>query len=471
MFSVYELFCPFKDRMRIHARNTTCLTTIHFCRKDVSKMKQRMVLLLKVGISISIAVVALLQLYLIPVDRVIHSPASKIIIVGNQSKTIFQYPILVPNMWNDSSSILPLWMKEYLAWHSRTRAEWMHPERWRLNPDERPLLLILQCTDADDKCGGTADRLKPLPLVILAASKSPRRRLILIRWKGRPCALEEFLVPPIGGLDWTVPRWLDDELAIPKANFSRRSIQNIQPFLHLIQKYANVSVITTKLQWPNGGETIFDNELKTPGEFRRIYHQLFRVTFTPTEPIKAHLNDVYERTWLRGKGLYVASHYRAFWWEQYDAPNSSVQVAAALNAVNCASTLRYSSSEAVYFASDSLVAIQAVEEYARESHRPIVVVRHSSPLIHLDRVRNASHDLIQSRKTTIKTWQVNELYETVSVSELYPTFVDLLLLGNARCVAYGEGGFGLFGLMMSYNSSCSFRHTHRHKLNLCDWKD
>lgn len=64
----------------------------------------------------------------------------------------------------------------------------------------------MQCLDfMDDHCGGTADRLKPFVLLLREAHKS--KRLLFIHWN-RPARLEEFLVPPRGGLDWRAPPFL-----------------------------------------------------------------------------------------------------------------------------------------------------------------------------------------------------------------------------------------------------------------------
>ena len=66
--------------------------------------------------------------------------------------------------------------------------------------------MIMQClAEQDRRCGGTADRLKPLPWAVRVAYQT--HRILLIRWT-RPARLEEFLLPPQGGVDWRVPEWL-----------------------------------------------------------------------------------------------------------------------------------------------------------------------------------------------------------------------------------------------------------------------
>ena len=71
----------------------------------------------------------------------------------------------------------------------------------------------MQCLrDQDEeKCGGTADRLKPFLYQLREAYE--RQRVLLIYWT-KPARLEEFLLPPKGGIDWRVPTWLEPIVSI-----------------------------------------------------------------------------------------------------------------------------------------------------------------------------------------------------------------------------------------------------------------
>ena len=79
------------------------------------------------------------------------------------------------NLWDDDSH-LPDWAKAYFNWHKHKRKTWnlvnYTSERW----------LIMQCLADQDKrkCGGTADRLKPVPFMLRMAYNS--HRILLIRW-------------------------------------------------------------------------------------------------------------------------------------------------------------------------------------------------------------------------------------------------------------------------------------------------
>jgi hypothetical protein len=120
-----------------------------------------------------------------------------------------------PNLWDGSPS-LPPWMKEYFGWHRAERGR-LTRGNW-----ETRRYLVLRCLEDDAECGGASDRLGPLPYLLMLAHRA--RRLLFIHWS-RPAPLEEFLVPPAGGMDWTVPECVRfnltgaaGSLALAKAN-------------------------------------------------------------------------------------------------------------------------------------------------------------------------------------------------------------------------------------------------------------
>jgi hypothetical protein len=107
------------------------------------------------------------------------------------------------NLWEDDSDVPPPWLKDYMEWHHDTRQK-LNESNW-----QNYKYILLRCVEADDKCAGAADRLKMIPMQILLAEQA--KRLFFIHWS-RPAALEEFLVPPAGGLDWRLPAWLAEKI-------------------------------------------------------------------------------------------------------------------------------------------------------------------------------------------------------------------------------------------------------------------
>ena len=94
---------------------------------------------------------------------------------------------------------LPNWIKEYMKYHTEV-VQNLTVHNWK-----EYKYLVLRCYRRDERCGGLSDRIKPVPLILLAAQRS--QRILFIDWD-RPFELQHFLVPPKHGFQWTVPRAL-----------------------------------------------------------------------------------------------------------------------------------------------------------------------------------------------------------------------------------------------------------------------
>jgi hypothetical protein len=321
--------------------------------------------------------------------------------------------------------------------------------------------LILRCTKNERKCGGVADRLKSIPFFIAAAARS--KRIFLIRW-GRPTKLEEFLLPK--EVNWSVPDWMVDK--IENENVSSRMKPHGSALIK-VYKRERSTVLESLLQDFYGGSALYykiqaelnNNSGLDPKElemrnmagwssYGQIFHDLFRTLFKPSPPVAKLVQSKMETANLTA-GRYVSCHHRAFYAieDQKHKRKTGHLRDKALNAVNCASMIMPGAP--IYFASDSQESINAVRHAAAKRHRRIVTIHEDTKeALHLDK----ADDL-----------------ETKNVSEFYPTFVDLLLMANGRCTAYGEGGFGRFGALLSYNSSCIIKHNEKHKTDACMWTD
>merc|ERR1719410_3231083 len=98
------------------------------------------------------------------------------------SKTSFND---VQNTIND----LPHWLQDYIWWHAEQRRSHMD--------DPGTKFLTVAC-HRDFPCGGVSDRLRSIPYFLLLAHRT--NRVLLIKWQ--KFELEEYLIPPPGGLDW-----------------------------------------------------------------------------------------------------------------------------------------------------------------------------------------------------------------------------------------------------------------------------
>jgi hypothetical protein len=372
---------------------------------------------------------------------------------------------------------IPEWMKEYLDWHTQTVAT-LHQGNW-----DRYNYIVLRCYRVDERCGGVSDRLKPVPLILLAAARS--RRVFFIHWD-RPCRLEEFLVPPhtqrapfslfntIIGVQWSVPDFMEPilqthpHLLLTRAkNLLNRTSESTAPtFVH------------THIHDVLGGSTQYDEQFGQ-GAFGKVYHDLFRILFAPSPGVQRLIDSKMlflgrtgttaaaaadpntktttstSRTTLSNStpptpllpqllvpGTYAVAHYRAEYGREVrkhpklTEPGFLRQV--ALNAIRCASQLRTHNRTPIYFASDNPMAMETVRLLALEKQYPLIT---------FDRDEAVPLKLDDYNTTT-----------TTKPSDYYSTFVDLLLAGNGNCVAYGRGGFGRFASLLSFNASCSIKH-------------
>ena len=327
----------------------------------------------------------------------------------------------------------PEWMRLYFNWHSKFRRS-LNQTNWKSFK-----YLILRCTHEDRKCGGLADRLKPLPYLIRLAAQ--HKRLFLIRWD-RPAKLEEFLLP--NKLDWTVPDWM---VARIEENTVSRGVKiSAGEWSNFTSSDADVTVLEGKIQDIFGGAEYYSKAVQDPSEtYEAIYHNVFRSLFKPSPPIEKMVNDKRLSDTLIA-GQYAVAHYRAFYAieDKKEKVSKDTHRHLAINAVNCASKLRPGGP--VYFASDSKVAVDAVKDYATDYRYPISVAQ-SDEALHIDKF---GKDDQRSK-------------------EFYSVFVDLLLMADGKCVSYGKGGFGRFALLLSHNSTCTNRHFYKNKVQLCSW--
>lgn len=332
-----------------------------------------------------------------------------------------------------SQQAIPNWLTEYMIWHGEQR-QTLTPDNWNATGRK---YLVMQCLNVDERCGGTADRLKPIPTLLFLAFQY--KRILLIHWE-RPCKLEEFLQPTSRGLDWRVPEWLNPKL------FGSRPVGTT---VRQIKRHARANggsdvVVRSRYQSDNGGAEYYNEHFNKTGPFEQVYHSIWHTVFEPVAPLQKKIDDTMKNLSLV-PGEYAAAHLRAVYGVK-SRPNPVIRNWAT-NAVNCASQLRPGGP--IFFASDSNFALHVVKQYAAVHKYKIVSLQHEKEPLHLEKSNHTDRD----------------------PSEYYDTFVDLYLLGNSRCLSYNVGGFGTWGLIMGYDSSCSKRHAPIHFRNYfkCDW--
>jgi hypothetical protein len=297
---------------------------------------------------------------------------------------------------------------------------------------ESKTFLIMECyayfspkqnkTVFSKPCGGLSDRLTPLPLLVWIAHRT--RRILFIYWN-RPMGLEEFL-EPASVLDWRMPRELVPHLV--GGGGGGTLIKNERNAYAMAM--TGPRVVRSRLQMP--GEETFRK--KTKLSYEDVFPDLWTALFRPVPRLQTKIDAQ-----LAAHGLtpdqYAATHIRA----RHNKHFSSAEVIQATNrALRCTSQLFPGAP--ILVASDLSdvyeVARNVSLEYLNYSFR--VETLDENSFIHLD-------------------WDPQ--WETRTADDYDGVFQDLYLLGSAKCVSHGVGGYGKFGMRMTVGAStCGFDH-------------
>uniref|UniRef100_A0A7S4AV33 Uncharacterized protein n=1 Tax=Pseudo-nitzschia australis TaxID=44445 RepID=A0A7S4AV33_9STRA len=352
------------------------------------------------------------------------------------------------------STILPQWMKDYFDWH-REQTVAINECNYR-----NYKFLILRCSLSEGKCGGVADRLKSLPFFIAVAASS--KRIFFIRWE-RPAKLEEFLIP--NEINWSLPDWLPAKADhfVEESSNSHFTRNAKVLYKHMRRrKYSNRLVLEGLVQDYYGGSSIYHkidcdmDETKTYNktqaeeqgdfmgwlEYERIYRDLFYTIFEPSPPVKKLIQEkMISENLVSGK--FAAAQYRAFYGieNQKNRLMNATLVKKTRNALYCASEVQ--SGDPIVFASDSRLAVLEArkmdEEYA---DRRIVIFDDEKEALHFDK---------------------RDQWRSGKVADLYPAFVELLVMAEAKCISVGIGGYSRFANILSADPTCLIRHENKRK--------
>jgi hypothetical protein len=190
------------------------------------------------------------------------------------------------------------------------------------------------------------------------------------------------------------------------------------------------SLLRSRFQSVTGGAELYDKELG-PGEttFNEVYHDAWRVLFTPSKPVRQELEQNMDDMELV-PGEFAAAHLRALYARPYLASRLNETVVEwTHNALNCASQLRPGGP--FFFASDHTYAIQVAQSYGVQKSTKIVARKHERRPFHFEK---------------------EEDWQSLQPSEFYDTFIDLLLIGMSKCVNFNRGGFGQWGMLIGFGS-------------------
>ena len=98
-------------------------------------------------------------------------------------------------------------------------------------------------------------------------------------------------------------------------------------------------------------------------------------------------------------------------------------------------------------------AVRFARKYGKKLNHSIATTDETAEALHLDK---------------------RDQWKSGDPSEFYPTFVDLLIMKEAKCLSLGEGGYGRFANILSVDPTCSVRHHSstpnvKKTVTICDW--
>jgi len=335
---------------------------------------------------------------------------------------------------------LPIWLQDYIHWHENT---------------PHAPLLIVKCLHTDTSCGGTADRLQPLPLYLLLAVRLQRR--LIVYWQ-RPYGLEEFLEPVT--MDWRIPseyQTQNDTWWRQQTFVGGHDVEALLRGSGLRPKMRNLeehSIVTLMYQSNLHGSNLYDEYVpklyRDNTTFDQVYANLWHSIFRPIPIIRQQVQEQLARL----GSDYVAVHIRS----QYQkAAGPKKTVVVARNALQCVSQLRTSPNQTIFVTTDNANSTRAALMVLAQEHPGVHVVasRDTQPL-HLDR----GWSFLQRQSSA---WQ-----RAPAPSAYYGTFGDLYLLAAATSRAVHHGNYAKWAHRLSYGHRGSIIN---HLQKQCWWKN
>lgn len=226
----------------------------------------------------------------------------------------------------------------------------------------------------------------------------------------------------------------------------------------LVQDFYGGSKFYEKLDCEMDKNKVFDHEVAKKlndmhgwSSYEFILRDLFNTLFLPSPPVAKLIKEKMESTNLIS-GEYTTTQYRAFYAiENKKHTRTDLDlISKTKNAINCAS--KNFPGAPVYFASDSHTAVTYARKYGEAFNHTVVTLDDEKEALHLDK---------------------KDQWKSGNVSDFYPTFIDLLIMAEAKCMAYGVGGFGRFASILQIDPKCVLRHDSERKkqVTICKWYD
>lgn len=383
--------------------------------------------------------------------------------------------------WRTSTKI-PAWMKQYFQWHQEARANITKTKGtcW-----QQYQYLVIRCLDKHDFCGGTSDRLRALPFVLLLASRT--NRLLFYHWEF-PCALQELLIPPVDGLDWTWPPYpnhpdLEQLLhkQVPKMQLYDAS-NTSNGVLKIFTNYSNCPLVSYAEKGRGGKFYDKARSSRDEASFGQVYSDVWHSVFVPSPPVQNRINSEIQRLQTKlsdrrqhndhssssssSYHAYHAIHIRS---RYKSILNNETMYEHVINATNCLQEIvlakqlqeaasSYNSNTSVtvvvvkglltngttiFVASDDVPTKQAVAAIAQEQHGIAHVV--TAPTTTVDQ-NNSNKNEGPPPQVVVHLERANDFvstqrsqWVTLQPQDYYGIIVDFYLLSQAECLVTGVG--------------------------------
>ncbi|KAL7571487.1 hypothetical protein ACA910_020908 [Epithemia clementina (nom. ined.)] len=407
-------------------------------------------------------------------------------LVANQTEsvTVVTSSTATAAPWR-TSKVLPQWMKDYFQWHQDSLRSIRESEHnWK-----NYSYLIGRCL-ASDRCGGGADRLQKLPFLLLLAHRS--RRLLFFHWE-RPASLEEFLVPPPDGLNWTWPPHPAIVTAtkfqfskFPEIRSGGLALKYMSPVADLptlLQSQRRVSpahaldrkqIISVAFQTHNHGRVEYDLERtnnETEAPFLQVFRDCWHSVYVPSKPVQERIDWRMQQLHLR-PNQYHAIHIRSRHSKELSA---DVLQKMTSNSVNClrqitattdlplvTTTTNNTSSTPIFVASDGRPATRATAKYALERGLNNIITTRG--FVNQTWINNPDSKMDEKEDEEDAVLHLDRGTEFLSrrlgrdllhgPHRYYDTFVDLYLLSKSRCLVFGVGNYGRWANLISDDVWC-----------------
>ena len=200
---------------------------------------------------------------------------------------------------------LPLWIREYLAWHKEILVR--YPQKELMRHPDAPGLLIRTCVP---KLDNVHNQLGQLPWDLYLANQT--RRVYFIRWIP-PCRLDEFVVP--ADVQWRLPFRTSRRVLRNQRNlFEGYDVDETNP-VEALSNWTLVDDVIARARW-NGqnnsrvleqrvlghkAESALEMRLRSGGETDMIHHtasfgKLFRAFFRPSGSVQEEMDRIFGGT-------------------------------------------------------------------------------------------------------------------------------------------------------------------------------